>query len=112
MIFVPGEVTPLFPTRDPVADPLNLTLMELASGRVQCRWITNDCPAPTGWEVPAIALYCGHPTTHGSWCRPHHAVVVRPASKMTRAHVNWLVDNDSTIRAGMGTVEKKPAEVA
>jgi hypothetical protein len=25
-----------------VTDPLNLTLLELAPGRLHCRWITND----------------------------------------------------------------------
>jgi hypothetical protein len=64
----------------PYAGPINCSLIDLMPG--QCRFICEG----TG----ADSLYCGQPTSKGSWCAHHYDVVFWPdAPKMKQSKTAW-----------------------
>jgi hypothetical protein len=73
----PADV-PVVP--QPYAGTLNCSIVDLMPG--QCRFICEG----TGSD----SLYCGQPTSKGSWCAHHHGVVFWPdAPKMKQSKTAW-----------------------
>lgn len=66
--------------REAVVEPLLLNIHELTRSD-RCRFICEG--------FGSEALYCGHATGGGSWCKAHRALVFYPVQKPVKTQKSW-----------------------